>query len=82
MNPSVDSIVNLASLFEDKTIKVAQYELVGFCQNHGQVHWTSVVKENSKWKFCDDSVITVVEPSNTEFKILANYLVYRKVNPS
>ena len=83
VDPSRDHHINCASLFESSPPpSEADYELVGFAQNHRQVHWTSVVFRGNKWFYCDDSVVTEVTPTDPRFLQSANYLVYRKKETS
>lgn len=80
IDPSLDDRIDASPLFEKApATKDATYELVGFCQNQYQIHWTSVIKMEGKWKYCNDSVIKTVNPGEEEFRHPANYAVYRKV---
>lgn len=58
----------------------ARYELVGFSQNHNQVHWTSVIRVGDAWRYCNDSIVNPVDPRSAEFKHPANYMVYKKIH--
>jgi hypothetical protein len=76
VNPKQDAKIDCTVLFDPQPDS-AKYQLVGFAQNHAQVHWTSVVWDGEAWNYCDDSQVT---PANhLHFSIPANYLVYRKV---
>lgn len=80
IDPDLDGRVDASSMFEKKpSSKDATYELVGFCQNIQQAHWTSVVKTDQGWTYCNDSSTRVVNPQDSEFRHPANYVVYRKV---
>lgn len=79
VDPTLDLSIDCSSLFEEKlSPNEATYELVGFSQNHGQVHWTSVVRDGTTWKYCNDSFVKKIDSSNQFFKDPAHYLVYRK----
>lgn len=80
VDPSVDKTVNFAALFDKSSSKDSYaYELVGFAQNHSQVHWTSVVWDGEHWQHCNDSKVATVDPKNSSFKHPANYMVYKKI---
>lgn len=79
IDPAVDLTINLAALFEERIeAQDARYELTGFSQNRNQSHWTSVVHENGKWKYCDDSHVSEVPPDDWQFRHPANYVVYKR----
>lgn len=91
VNPTVDRIVNFAALLKNPP-EDSNYELVGFSQNHGEEHWTSVVWDGKTWKYCDDSTVTsmiwdgkiwnscdVNKVKHKEVQTPANYLVYKKM---
>lgn len=79
VDPTVDKDVNFEALFDNPSPEVNyEYELVGFSQNHSQVHWTSVVWDEKHWQHCDDSKVTPVDPSHRTFRHPANYMVYKK----
>lgn len=79
VNPAEDRHINFQALFKDVSLDATyDYELVGFSQNHSQVHWTSVVAEGSEWKYCNDDTVRQVDPSDSSFKHPASYMVYKK----
>lgn len=79
VDPAKDCLVNCSTLFASKLKpEDAQYELAGFAQNHGQVHWTSVVNHEGVWNYCNDDQVHDVKESDENFTHPANYLVYRK----
>lgn len=80
IDPILDGRINVSSMFENAPpSKDATYELVGFCQNHHEVHWTSVVKKDDGWVYCNDSSVSSVKPDSADFRFPANLAIYRKV---
>ena len=51
VDPEKDRLIDFTALFKNKPAN-SNYELVGFSQNHHQVHWTSVVCNGSGWVYC------------------------------
>lgn len=77
VDPSVDFEVDFAPLFKDSE-EPCRYQLVGFSQNHHQVHWTSVVYNGSGWSYCNDDAVRGVNPGDRSFVVPANYMVYKR----
>ena len=75
--PDQDQRINFAALFKEP-LKNCEYELVGFSQNHNQVHWTSTVYDGTNWNHCNDDNVIQVAPTDRTFKHPANYMVYKK----
>ena len=80
VNPEQDQTINFAPLFKEPTEK-CDYKLVGFSQNHHQVHWTSVVYKENNWHYCNDVQIQQVSTENACFKHPANYMIFQKHQP-
>ncbi len=77
VKPEQDHLINFAALFKNPP-KNCEYELVGFSQNHNQVHWTSVVYDGSHWQYCNDNNVQQVLPTDSTFKHPANYMIFQK----
>ncbi len=77
VNPELDRSVDFEPLFKDAP-ENSRYELVGFAQNLGLLHWTSVVFKGSGWVHCNDSRTRPIRPTDAEFLRPANYMVYRR----
>jgi len=81
VNLTNDRLINCSILFDKQPeANDANYELVGFSQNHHQVHWTSVVynEEDKSWNYCDDDIVRPITPNDAVFSNPANYLVYKR----
>lgn len=73
-----DLVINCRKLFGLSTDShQAEYELIGFLQNQRH-HWTSIVKKEESWKYCNDSTVETISLQHQQFKNLASYFVYKK----
>lgn|GEM_PF-3464723 len=79
--PERDCIVDFKPLFKTPP-ENSRYELAGFLQNHGEIHYTAVVYKGGKWVYCNDSHVEPTTPSDPHFKCPANYMVYRRIKDS
>jgi len=77
VKPKQDHLINFAALFKTPP-ENSDYELVGFSQNHSQIHWTSVVYDGSHWLHCNDNRVAQIMPVDSTFMHPANYMVYKK----
>lgn len=79
VNAETDGEVDFSNIFETPPAN-GRYRLVGFSQNHSNVHWTAVVRTpENKWNHCDDSRTSEVTTSSGDFRFAASYLVYQKI---
>ena len=78
VKPEQDQIINFAPVFKQPTEK-CDYKLVGFSQNHDQIHWTSVVWKEKKWYYCNDGQTVEIPTEDPRFKHPANYMVFQKI---
>jgi|GEM_PF-3312321 len=80
VNLDFDQFLDCSSLFEKKLADPIRYELVGFSQNHGQYHWTSVVTTGENWHKCNDgSTFQINDLNGSDFTFPANYLLYQRM---
>ncbi|KAG6558607.1 MULTISPECIES: hypothetical protein [Candidatus Rhabdochlamydia] len=77
VNPEQDHVINFAPLFKEPS-ENCEYKLVGFSQNHHQVHWTSVVWKENNWFYCNDGQTQQVPIESNFFKHPANYMIFQK----
>lgn len=77
VNLEQDKCIDFTPLFKNPSQK-CEYTLVGFLQNHHQVHWTSIVGNEKNWVHCNDAEIEKVKPTEEVFKRPANYMIYKK----
>lgn len=87
INLEEDGKADLSGLFKEKSkSENAQYELVGFAQNHHQVHWTSVFRTGSDWHYFDDGggrenpQPVPTDEGRRDFQYPASCLVYQKAH--
>lgn len=74
-----DLKINCRALYAKDDPSQLMYELTGFLQNHNQVHWTCVVRNEEQWKYCNDNVVKTVNPEDADFKRPASYIVYKRI---
>lgn len=80
VNLDLDQYLDCSNIFKKKPTVPIQYELVGFSQNHGQFHWTSVVSTGKDWHYCNDcSTYKINNFDGSDFKYPANYLLYQRM---
>ncbi|HEV3270404.1 MAG TPA: hypothetical protein VGZ69_07165 [Candidatus Rhabdochlamydia sp.] len=72
-----DQTINFTPLFKEPS-ENCNYQLVGFSQNHYQVHWTSVVWKENHWHYCNDSQVQQVSSESPLFKHPANYMIFQR----
>lgn len=77
VKPEQDQTINFAPLFKEP-LENCNYQLIGFSQNHHQVHWTSVVWKENNWHYCNDSRTQQVSTEDACFKHAANYMIFQK----
>ncbi|PWU16260.1 MAG: hypothetical protein C5B45_00875 [Chlamydiae bacterium] len=77
VKPEQDQTINFAPLFKEP-LENCNYQLIGFSQNHHQVHWTSVVWKENNWHYCNDSQTQQVSAEDPCFKHAANYMIFQK----
>lgn len=80
VDPTRDKRIDCRILFDHLRENAANYELVGFSQNHNELHWTSVIVNGDGWFYCDDSRVEKIETGDVRFTYPANYLVYKRVH--
>ncbi|QZA58560.1 hypothetical protein [Candidatus Rhabdochlamydia porcellionis] len=77
VKPEQDQIIDFTALFK-KPSENCNYKLVGFSQNHHQIHWTSVVWKQGNWHYCNDSETKPISTEDPLFKHPANYMIFQK----
>lgn len=77
VKPEQDQMIDFTALFKEP-IGNCNYELVGFSQNHYQVHWTSVVRKENNWHYCNDAQTQPISTESALFKRPANYMIFQK----
>lgn len=73
-----DLTIDFSPLFKDSSEDCC-YQISGFSQNHHQVHWTSVVYDGEKWKYCDDASVRDISPEDPLYKLPATYIVFENL---